>query len=292
MTTYTGTPRVTPRRWLLRAAGGAAVLLTAGTGVGAWRLTQHNQAGSVASVSQAQLPLQQSGVQASTAAVTSNSQPLVQFAAAPSLVLVSSAEQAAALQQTTEQAEGIRSQAGLPLDPTIISVSGDADANTAVRDVADQNGLRAALGLPPIQVVDLRSAASSAPAAVHSPASSSRVIAGQLPGSLDQETLLRLRIEEGQLAITRAMAGEVLPNFSPAAQATMEQGQQAITRALTGQPPLMTVPAGDTTARDAAGQNALLGLPPLEITHLQDVAPAAPGDQAELDMTRITAGAP
>ncbi len=96
------------------------------------------------------------------------------------------------------------------------------------------------------------------------PANSSTVIAGQLPGSPGQETLVRLRIEADQLAITRAMAGAVMPNYSPAVQIAMEQDQQAITRAMTEQPLL-------------------------EVTPLQDVAPATSSEQSWLDMTRITA---
>jgi len=157
---------------------------------------------------------------------------------APQLILVDSTEQAVRLQQGLDMAAALRSQTGVgPLDERVLQINGDDEVDTAMRAVADENGFRAVLGLAPIEVIDLRRVTLSAPAAVRSSASSSRAMAGQLPGSLDQETLQRLRIEEGQLAITRALAGEVLPNFSPAAQAAIEQGQQAITRAMAREAP-------------------------------------------------------
>ncbi len=59
MTTYTGTPKATPRRWLLLAAGGVAVALAVGTSVGAWRLTQNGQVSQVVAVRHEQPPVQE-----------------------------------------------------------------------------------------------------------------------------------------------------------------------------------------------------------------------------------------
>jgi phosphopantetheine adenylyltransferase len=121
------------------------------------------------------------------------------------LILVASADQAATVEQGISQADEIRAQTGLPpLNSTVITVAADFSAETAVRALMDENTTRAALGLPQIEVVDLRTAGaqvSDVPAAAGYvlPASVTGQPSYVLVGSSDQQSEVSREIEDANV---------------------------------------------------------------------------------------------
>src|SRR5258708_2112555 len=74
----------------------------------------------------------------------------------PFVYIVRSAEQASMLQQGIDEGDGIRYQMGLaPLDATVVQID-PGTPEAMLRTVADLNAVRYTLGLPDVQVVDLR----------------------------------------------------------------------------------------------------------------------------------------
>ena len=121
------------------------------------------------------------------------------------LILVASADQAANVERGISEADEIRAQTGVPpLNSTVIPVAADFPAETAVRAIIDENTTRAALGLPQIEVVDLRTAGaqvSDVPAAAGYvlPASVTEQPSYVLVGSSDQQTEVSRGIEDANV---------------------------------------------------------------------------------------------
>jgi len=121
------------------------------------------------------------------------------------LILVASADQAANVERGISEADEIRAQTGVPpLNSTVIPVAADFPAETAVRALIDENTTRAALGLPQIEVVDLRTAGaqvSDVPAAAGYvlPASVTGQPSYVLVGSSDQQSEVSRGIEDANV---------------------------------------------------------------------------------------------
>jgi phosphopantetheine adenylyltransferase len=121
------------------------------------------------------------------------------------LILVASADQAANVERGISEADEIRAQTGVPpLNSTVIPVAADFRAETAVRAVMDENITRAALGLPQIDVLDLRTdgaQASDVPAATeYVPAAAvTQQPSYVLVGSSDQQSEVSREIEDANV---------------------------------------------------------------------------------------------
>ncbi len=144
MLTSTTTTALPPRRFrsgrvkLGAAAGGVLLAVCAGTGIAAWQL--HGGGSRNHAVTQTIAPQPAAAAPASSAATV--------------LYLVGSPEQAAELRQ----AIGWAATAGAPVQATVRQVASDAEADAVRQEFADENQLRASLGLPEIVVTDLRPA--------------------------------------------------------------------------------------------------------------------------------------
>ena len=153
MATNFRTLRTTSRWQRALLLSGVAAALGVAVGLGAWRLAPTGHRNTAA---QEARPVQQAGQQSSqplTAAPVTSRAP----AAAPTLVLVGSAEQAQVQQRGIDEADVIRAGMGIgPLPYTVQQVTPGADAATWPRSIADENLTRVSLGLPEITVADLR----------------------------------------------------------------------------------------------------------------------------------------
>jgi len=146
--TSTTTTALPPRRFrsgrvkLGAAAGGVLIAVCAGAGAAVWQL--HSSGSRGHAVTRTIAPQPAAAAPASSAAAV--------------LYLVGSPEQAAELQQGLDWA----TTAGSPVQATVRQVASDAEADAARQEVAAENGFVAGAGLPPIQVIDMRSAANGA----------------------------------------------------------------------------------------------------------------------------------
>jgi hypothetical protein len=138
------------RRTTRALAGGAALALAVGVGLGTWQVRSHGgraaigpTTGGEAAQGQAPAARRIPGDTNSGATTT---------ATTPSVYLVGSAAQAHAVQQGLDQV----AIAWQPLDATVVQVADDEEARTVLRAYAEENAFGATLGLPAIQVVDLR----------------------------------------------------------------------------------------------------------------------------------------
>ena len=154
MTTFNSTMRQANRR-LVVTVGGAALALAALAGVAGYQVGLHSHAGVRQAVTQ---PVtQRDGLAAGNVSAATGSTGAVRTSEHPMLVLVGSPEQAQAVQRGVDEADAIRATMGVgPLPQTVQQVTSAADAATWARSIADENLTRVSLGLPEIQVQDLR----------------------------------------------------------------------------------------------------------------------------------------
>ena len=148
MATYTGTRRTNSRRFLLNAAVAA---LTVAAVAGAWRLT-HNGATRRAVTTAAQE--QHAQPQHSVVQAVAVPAPLGRVGGGPALdnvlVLAASAPQATAAEHGIEQADAIRLTQGLaPLNATVV-VAAEDQPSWVRQGITEANAIRATLGVPPL----------------------------------------------------------------------------------------------------------------------------------------------
>ncbi len=182
MAVYSDSRQPAARRRMVAAAAAGVLGLAAVLALGIWQLGANGSGNGKVVTARPQLaPVapQTNGVQQSSVAPQSGvsgqrgasgsglasasaSGTASRRTAASQLIVVDSASRAAEITQAMDQAEVIRSQLGEPaLDYTVVQVNGEEEANAALRAVADENAVRAVLGLPEIQVSDLRTAPAS-----------------------------------------------------------------------------------------------------------------------------------
>ncbi|HLZ69714.1 MAG TPA: hypothetical protein VKV26_07370 [Dehalococcoidia bacterium] len=199
MATYTGTRKQNPRRHVALAIG-AALALGLVAGLGSWQvgLRAHRSR----TTARPQVQARGSGATPpSVAASGSTTGPAVSAgvrptAQAPQFILVDTTDRAQQVQAELDAAEAIRLPVGLPpFAATIVPVDAGT-ANTLAQAVADLNAVRHSLGLPDVQIVDLRSdstmTASPAPNGIAAAATEAqRALAdeNQLRASLDLTAL-------------------------------------------------------------------------------------------------------
>jgi hypothetical protein len=264
MATYTGTQHSSSRRQLVVVGLAAlAVGLVVGLGVSKVDLHRHrsSQTGAVltvaatgGSISRADAmggeaefvrdhpPAQTAGAEASNLPATTSSGTTA--GSTPSLYLVGSTAQAHQIQQGIDDADVIRHSLGLvPLAAQVVQLdSGPADAT--VQAIADLTTVRRTLGLPAIQVVDLRTTPIGADPAAGGQASplppTSRTGATQTPhlylvGSQEQAQAVdegRFPVDDTVLVVSR----EASPDDVTLLLTTTNEA-----RRLQGQPPVQLV---------------------------------------------------
>ncbi|HLZ69340.1 MAG TPA: hypothetical protein VKV26_05450 [Dehalococcoidia bacterium] len=160
MVTYSGTRKPVQRRQLLAAI---ALVLAIGTvaGVASWRLGLHaHTSGRATTVAHGQPPSSRQAEPRSAAsgsgAAPTGAAAVVPTAQAPQLILVGSVERAQQAQADLDAADVLRIHFGLrPLTAAITPVDTDTSSNL-LQAVAELNAVHDMLGLPEIQVIDLR----------------------------------------------------------------------------------------------------------------------------------------
>ena len=190
--------------FVLSVVAGLGLLI--GLGVG-WQtqLRGHGNKTAVTGSQQAETSAPQGGAAFSSVPASTGGAAAVVTAEHTNLILVASADQAANVEQGISEADEIRAQMGLPpLNSTVIPVAADFPAETAVRALMDENITRAALGLPQIDVVDLRTdgaQVSDVPVAAEyvPPASVTGQPSYVLVGSSDQQSEVSREIEDANV---------------------------------------------------------------------------------------------
>lgn len=132
--------RTGEKRQMLMAAGGAALALAVAAGLGAWRMTERESTG------------------VTTPPVVSRVAGDVRLGngESPTLYIVGSQAQVDATRAALAEADAIRhSLREGPLASRVL-LAGAADVERQLGVITEENHTRAALGLPLIQVVDLR----------------------------------------------------------------------------------------------------------------------------------------
>jgi hypothetical protein len=174
----------------------SATVLALGLAVGlvGWQVARHGRSSGQSTAIMQALPSR--GGHAETIPVVSGDSlasaagvRVVRLVQTPRLVLVGSAEQASQVQDDLDAAEAIRHQWALP--PLAAEVA-QLDAGPAVatrQAVEDLNVVRVTLGIPAIQVVDLRTAPTTTEPASQSVATSST--AAQARQAIADENQLR-----------------------------------------------------------------------------------------------------
>lgn len=155
MAIYTGSTGSNPRRRTLALASGVIVLTVAATGIGVWRLagTGHTPPAAAPHPVQVAAPPAASAPAPIGPALTTVAP---HESASPALVLVATDSDLAATQKLIGDADAALAAGGLPaLNDTVVAVD-DAQAAQWAQTLAGENALRNALGLPEIEIVDLR----------------------------------------------------------------------------------------------------------------------------------------
>ena len=143
MTIQTATIATAPeqrRTRFLTAAAGAILALTAAAGIGAWQASRGG------------------GSETATPPVVAVEQPIVArpVERAPTVYLVGTAAQAAAVQRGISEAAAIQAQLGESGTEDEVLLVASAEGEAALRLLTEQDAIRAELRLPPLHIVDLR----------------------------------------------------------------------------------------------------------------------------------------
>jgi hypothetical protein len=256
MTTYTGTPKATPRLRALLVACGTALALGAIAGLGAWQigLHGHGNARVAAPPQHLETSAEKSNAPTSSVSAASNVAAAALSTEPTTMILVSSPEAAREAERDIAALNAVAAQNGPPpVGFAVRQVNSREEAQAVRYAIALQNGANAMVGLPELQVDD-RTGFSIAPAAPGAAVAAVAPLTVYLVPSESQRTLVAAYLQRNGLhAVAYAVsspdeAAEFnLPGMTlasaaqwSAVEAALQQqrvqaDQQAITRAMTGQ---------------------------------------------------------